>query len=185
MSYTITTEITIETSPQVVSSILFDFTNYEQWSSWLRITGGPPRGKKATFYFDLIGSQLSVSAKCPEKTSTYTPKVTLASPSILKWSRNDKHKWALNSERTFEIIASKEDTGRCIFRQSEKFTGACAKGLSLTSYYSRQKESYELMNRELKLFAEKMLDSDEFIERFSEERERHNFKRHDVFFNID
>lgn len=183
MPYTISTEITIETSPEVVSNILFDFKNYHQWNSWLKVSGGPPREKEATFYFDLIGSRLAVYATQPARTSSYTPIVALASPSVLKWCRGDKHKWALDGEHTFEIIASKENTGRCTFRQGEKFTGTLAKGLSLTGYYERQRDSYERMNRELKLFAEEMVHSDEFVERFSEERERHNFKSH--HFNID
>lgn len=178
MSFTITTEITIETSSDVVSNILFDFQNYHHWNSWLKITGGPPRENTATYYFDLIGSRLAVFASQPDKkTSSYAPTVTLASPCVLKWNRNDKHKWALDGEHTFEVIASKEDTGQCIFRHEERFTGTFAKGLSLTRYYERQRQSCESMNLELKMFAEEMVHSDEFIERFSEERERHNFQR--------
>lgn len=185
MSFTITTEIIIETSPEVVSKILFDFQNYHLWNSWLNITGGPPTNHTATFYFDLIGSRLAVFASQPNKTSLFNPTVTLASPRVLKWSRNDKHKWALDGEHTFEVVASKENTDRCIFRHGQTFTGTFARGLGLTRYYKRQRESCERMNRELKTFAEEMVHSDEFIERFSEERERHNFKRHDVFFTID
>lgn len=183
MSYTITTEIVIDTSPEVVSAILFDFKSYHKWNSWLSVTGGPPRESEATFYFDLIGSRLAVFAKNPDKESSYTPTVMLASPSILKWTRNEKHRWALDGEHFFEIVASKEDTGKCVFRHGEKFTGTLAKGLSLTRYYERQKRSYERMNRELKLWAEEMVHSDEFIDDFSENRL--NFKHKDVFFSID
>ncbi|RDW26375.1 hypothetical protein B0I72DRAFT_138106 [Yarrowia lipolytica] len=150
MPVTIHTEITIDASPESVSAILFDFNNYHKWNSWISISGPPPLSHKSTYYLSLVGEQLTMD----QGELHYAPVIMLASPSVLKWTWYEKHKWFMSHEHYFEIVRSQNDSQKCILRHGERFSGAGARAMCYTKYYQKIQADFEGFNKELRILAE-------------------------------
>lgn len=156
MPVTIRTEITIHASPESVSALLFDFTNYRQWNSWIQLSG-PPSSDKSTYYLSLVGTELTVK----EGELQYTPIIKMASPSVLTWTWYDKHKHYMSHEHYFEIVCAHKNSSQCVVKHGERFSGAMARAKCYTRYYQKKQAAFEGFNKELKIRAEGLVSQEQ------------------------
>jgi len=140
MAKEIRTEITIQSTPEKVWSILTGFEKYPVWNPFIKSLTGNVE----------VGNTISVSIAPPGG-----PGMTFK-PVVLKNERNKELVWLgsmlvkglFDGEHRFEITDNGDGTVR--FVQSEQF-----KGIFVWMFNPQKtKEGFELMNQKLKALAE-------------------------------
>lgn len=113
MAKQISTEITINATPQKVWSILTDFDNYPRWNPFIKSITGSPK----------VGNTITTHIEPPEgQAMTFQPK-------ILVFEANKEFRWRgkllipglFDGEHVFQLIDN--GNGTTTFRQSELFYG--------------------------------------------------------------
>jgi hypothetical protein len=135
----LTTNITIEGSPEAVWTTLMDFGAYSDWNPFVReITGNPA-----------IGEQLSVLLQNPDsKAMSISPVITEVEPGRrFSWLGKLGFKGLFDGHHHFEI--ERIDAGTVRFTQSEDFSGALVP-IVWPMIGKKTRAGFESMNTELK-----------------------------------
>ncbi len=143
MAASITTQISINASPERVWSVLTDFESYPKWNPFIQSIVGNAA----------VGNQITARINPPEsKGMTFKPVVLAFTPyKEFRWIGKLFFKGLFDGEHKFEIIDNLNGTST--FIHSEKFSGLLV-GLFQKQLEQNTKKGFELMNEQLKKRAE-------------------------------
>jgi hypothetical protein len=143
MAKEISTQITINTSPEKIWSLLSYTESYPNWNPFIKSIKGTLA----------VGNKIEVKIQAPQS------KAMNFSPTILAFEKNKEFRWLghllfrglFDGEHKFEIID--HANGTCTFIQSEKFKGILVP-LFAKMLDNNTKLGFQQMNEKLKQLAE-------------------------------
>lgn len=143
MAFKLKTEITINSTPEKIWSILADFDNYPNWNPFITsLTGDVKVGKKITVRIEPPGASAN----------NFKPTVTAFEPNEkLSWLGVLLFRGVFDGEHKFEL--TNNGNGTTTFTQQENFTGLLVP-LFKKMLDNNIRSGFEALNKKLKELAE-------------------------------
>ena len=145
MALTIKTEITINTTPEKVWSVLTNFNTYPNWNPFIKSIKGQV----------VVGEKITVRIEPPAtKGMTFKPKViSFIKHKELSWLGHLLFPGLFDGKHKFQLVDN--NNGTTTFIQSEKFSGILVP-LFKKKLNQNTRKGFIVMNYKLKELAEKL-----------------------------